>query len=121
MLSLCRGLTHITCQQMRCSFSQQTSSSVRGLNDRTFSTNYFDFDDENSTGSEQLKEEWPVTKFNTILNTCPHGHRTIIERFGKFHEARDPGLFWAIPFVDKISYVIETRLRHNEQIFRKFF
>ena len=108
MLSLRRGLTHITRQQMRCSFSQQSSSSVRRLNDRKFSTNYFD-DDVLPMGGEQLKEEWPVTKFNTILNTCPHGHRTIIERFGKFHEARDPGLFWAIPFVDKISYVIDMR------------
>ena len=104
MLSLRRGLTHITRQLMRCSFSQQSSSSVR----RKFSTNLF-ADDPMPMGSEQLKEEWPVTKFNTILNTCPHGHQTIIERFGKFHEARDPGLFWAIPFVDKISYVIDMR------------
>ena len=74
MLSLCRGLTHITCQQMRCSFSQQTSSSVRGLNDRTFSTNYFDFDDENSTGSEQL--------LNALVNFMK---LEILDCFGQFH------------------------------------
>ena len=52
---------------------------------------------------------WPVRKFNTVLNICHNGENVIIERFGKFHKIQPPGLFFAIPFIDKISYVVNQR------------
>lgn len=54
---------------------------------------------------------WPVTKTNTIINIVPQGHKYVVERFGKLHAIHDSGLFFAIPFVDTISYVIDVRER----------
>lgn len=52
---------------------------------------------------------WPPSKFNTILNVCPRGQEMVIERFGKMQTIRQPGLFFAIPFVDRINYVVDVR------------
>lgn len=52
---------------------------------------------------------WPPTKANTVLNVCPRGFNMVVERFGKLHEIHDSGLFFAIPFVDRIRSVIDTR------------
>jgi regulator of protease activity HflC (stomatin/prohibitin superfamily) len=52
---------------------------------------------------------WPPTKFNTILNVCPRGKHMVVERFGKLSAIRDAGLFFAIPFIDRINYVVDTR------------
>lgn len=53
--------------------------------------------------------KWPPTKFNTIANVCPRGYNMVVERFGKLHEIRDAGLFFAIPMVDRIRYVVDNR------------
>lgn len=55
--------------------------------------------------------KWPLTKTNTIFNIVPQGHKYVVERFGKLHSIQDSGWFVAIPFVDKISYVIDVRER----------
>ena len=54
---------------------------------------------------------WPITKTNTIINIVPQGHKYIVERFGKLHQIHDSGLFFAIPFVDSIAYVVDVRER----------
>jgi len=54
---------------------------------------------------------WPVTKANTILNIVPQGERHIVERFGKLLEIQDSGYFFAIPIIDRIAYIIDTRER----------
>lgn len=54
---------------------------------------------------------WPLTKTNTVLNIVPQGKRFIVERFGKLNEIHNSGFFFAIPFVDHIAYVIDTRER----------
>ena len=54
---------------------------------------------------------WPVTKTNTIINIVPQGHKYVVERFGKLHEIHDSGLFFAVPFVDSIAYVVDVRER----------
>ena len=54
---------------------------------------------------------WPVTKSNTILNIVPQGKRFVVERFGKLSAIHDSGYFFAVPFVDQISYVIDVRER----------
>ena len=38
-------------------------------------------------------------------------HRFVVERFGKLHSIEDPGWFLAIPWVDKISYIVDMRER----------
>jgi hypothetical protein len=55
--------------------------------------------------------QWPLTKTNSIFNIVPQGHKYVVERFGKLHSIQDSGWFVAIPFVDKISYVIDIRER----------
>lgn len=55
--------------------------------------------------------QWPITKSNTIFNIVPQGHKYVVERFGKLHSIQDSGFFFAIPFVDQISYVIDVRER----------
>jgi len=54
---------------------------------------------------------WPITRKNTILNIVPEGERYVVERFGKLHAIHDSGYFFAIPVVDKISYVVDVRER----------
>ncbi len=49
------------------------------------------------------------SKANTILNICPQQKRMIVERFGKFDREIDSGLFIALPFIDKIRFVIDMR------------
>lgn len=53
--------------------------------------------------------QWPPHKFNTIVNVCPRGYNMIVERFGRMHDIKEAGLFFAIPFVDRINYVVDTR------------
>ena len=55
--------------------------------------------------------QWPVTKSNTIFNIVPQGHKYVVERFGKLHSIQDSGYFLAIPWVDRIAYVIDIRER----------
>lgn len=52
---------------------------------------------------------WPPRKFNTILNVCPRGQHMVVERLGRLHTIHDAGLFVAIPFIDRINYVVDTR------------
>lgn len=54
---------------------------------------------------------WPITGTNTILNIVPKGKRYVVERLGKLSDIHDSGPFFAIPFVDQISYVIDVRER----------
>lgn len=37
--------------------------------------------------------------------------RYVVERFGKLHSIEDSGWFLAVPFVDKIAYIIDIRER----------
>lgn len=49
------------------------------------------------------------SKLNTIINICPQGHKMIIERLGKYLRTQEPGLFLAIPLVDRIRYTFDMR------------
>ncbi len=51
---------------------------------------------------------WPITKRNTVINIVAQETTAVIERFGKFHKLKK-GIFFAIPFVDKIAYLIDKR------------
>lgn len=37
-------------------------------------------------------KRWPVKKFNTVVNICDVGEVHIIERLGKLHAVRQPGI-----------------------------
>jgi len=65
---------------------------------------------DNSPSSTNLSH-WPITKANTILNIVPQGHKFVVERLGKLSSIQDSGFFFAIPIIDKISYVIDERER----------
>ncbi len=54
---------------------------------------------------------WPLTKPNTILNIVPQGKLYIVERLGKLETVQPSGYFLAVPFIDRIAYVIDTRER----------
>jgi regulator of protease activity HflC (stomatin/prohibitin superfamily) len=43
-------------------------------------------------------------KWNTVLLMVPQAKVWMIDRFGKFSRAAEPGLNFAIPFVEKIAY-----------------
>ena len=53
--------------------------------------------------------KWPISKPNTILNICPAGFNIIVERLGSPLPIQKPGWFIAIPFVDRIKYVVDQR------------
>lgn len=46
---------------------------------------------------------------NFGINICNSGELHVIERFGKYKKVINPGLYCAIPFVDKIAYIVETK------------
>lgn len=48
-------------------------------------------------------------KSNTVINVCPKGTEMVVERLGKFHTKQGEGWFFAIPLVDRISHVHDTR------------
>eukprot|EP00543_Licmophora_paradoxa_P005103 CAMPEP_0202448858 /NCGR_PEP_ID=MMETSP1360-20130828/7647_1 /ASSEMBLY_ACC=CAM_ASM_000848 /TAXON_ID=515479 /ORGANISM="Licmophora paradoxa, Strain CCMP2313" /LENGTH=350 /DNA_ID=CAMNT_0049066597 /DNA_START=97 /DNA_END=1149 /DNA_ORIENTATION=- len=64
-----------------------------------------------SLGGSSSSTSWPVRKTNTIFNIVPQGQRYVVERLGKLHRIHDSGWFIAIPFIDTISYAIDTRER----------
>jgi hypothetical protein len=72
-------------------------------------TNLYSFDGAGSSGLEL--NHWPITKSNTILNIVPQGNKYVVERLGKMSAIQESGYFFAIPFIDQISYVIDARER----------
>jgi regulator of protease activity HflC (stomatin/prohibitin superfamily) len=70
-----------------------------------FTSSYKNF----STTNDETNLQWPIKKINTILNVCPQGYKIIVERFGTMKSIQESGLFFAIPFVDKLSYTIDMR------------
>ena len=56
-----------------------------------------------------MTEKWPVSKSNTILNIVPQGQEFVVERLGRYHATQKSGWFFAIPFVDAITYRIDMR------------
>ena len=60
---------------------------------------------ENKEGTETLSRPCPFQSY------FPMFYRYVVERFGKLHSIEDSGWFVAIPFVDKIAYIIDIRER----------
>lgn len=54
-------------------------------------------------------ENFITSRKNTILNVCSQNENVLIERLGKFHRVQGPGLFFAIPFFDKLKYCVDIR------------
>lgn len=46
---------------------------------------------------------------NFIINICNQNDNIIIERLGKYSRLQKPGIFLAIPLIDKLRYVIDMR------------
>jgi regulator of protease activity HflC (stomatin/prohibitin superfamily) len=49
------------------------------------------------------------SKFNTFINICNQNENIVIERFGQFRKVQKPGIFLAIPYIDKLKYTIDMR------------
>ena len=54
-------------------------------------------------------DKWPRTQANTLVNVCPQGERMVVERLGKLEAIKESGWFLAIPFIDRIAYIIDMR------------
>jgi regulator of protease activity HflC (stomatin/prohibitin superfamily) len=46
---------------------------------------------------------------NFFINICSQNENIVIERLGKFKRVQKPGIFIAIPFIDKLKYCIDSR------------
>jgi regulator of protease activity HflC (stomatin/prohibitin superfamily) len=46
-----------------------------------------------------------------VVRKTTEWERVIVLRFGRFHKVKGPGLFIAIPFIDKIARLIDLRIR----------
>ncbi|KAJ9457449.1 hypothetical protein DIPPA_30229 [Diplonema papillatum] len=53
----------------------------------------------------------PINKGICIV---PQGELWVVERFGKFHTAMEPGLTFLIPFIDRIGYVHSSKEQAHE-------
>ncbi|MES1908577.1 MAG: hypothetical protein MHM6MM_001486 [Cercozoa sp. M6MM] len=62
-----------------------------------------------SAATSGIPDEWPRSKVNTLINVCPEGTQIIVERFGRYLRTESPGLFAAIPVIDKLAYMIDMR------------
>merc|ERR1719433_718856 len=50
----------------------------------------------------------PRARANTVLNICHQGTTTVVERFGKYYNNVQPGIFLAIPLIDTL-YTVDLR------------
>ena len=95
--------------------SAAVSVARRGLH--SSAPSLYNFDDlltrGNAKGPGQGRtiDRWPESKANTILNIVPQGERHVVERLGKMHHCYESGFFFAIPWIDKVSYIIDMRER----------
>lgn len=54
--------------------------------------------------------DWPKSQTVFGLHYCPTGKNMIIERKGEFNKLIDkPGMFFALPFLDHIKYIVDMR------------
>ena len=51
---------------------------------------------------------FPPIKRNTIINFGRQGTHYVVERFGKFSRVEPPGLFFTVPFIERI-YAVDMR------------
>lgn len=86
----------------RASLGARGVGPFNGLTVRNFSYQ-FDF----RRGSSRMP--WPRSMVNTMFCICPQGENMVIERFGKKLYTQEPGLFFAIPLVDRIAYRVDMR------------
>jgi len=54
--------------------------------------------------SDDIPEN-PRSRTNTLVNMCHQGTVMVVERFGKYSHQVNPGLFIAIPFVDRLHSI----------------
>lgn len=59
----------------------------------------------------KTETEWPVRRSNTVVNVCSQGERMVIERLGSLHKIQEPGIFFTIPFIDRIAFRVDMRER----------
>ena len=104
-----RVITHVkhASSKQQCTLQQSFIRSY-STTKPTFYT--FDAAGGDGTGLYEL-HRWPLTKSNTILNIVPQGKLFVVERLGKLETIQPSGFFFAIPLVDRIAYVIDTRER----------
>jgi regulator of protease activity HflC (stomatin/prohibitin superfamily) len=63
-----------------------------------------------STGYQlQDKTKYIHSKVNTFLNICNQNENIVIERLGQFNRIQKPGIFLALPIIDKLKYTIDMR------------
>jgi SPFH domain / Band 7 family len=92
------------------SSNRPTFRAVEGARSHSFRSFSYVFDGFGSQGGGS-SWQWPVTKSNTVFNIVPQGHKYVVERFGKLHSIQDSGYFFAVPWVDRIAYVVDIRER----------
>jgi regulator of protease activity HflC (stomatin/prohibitin superfamily) len=48
------------------------------------------------------------------LQLAHHWEKAVILRLGRFHRLRGPGLFWLLPFADRVARFVDTRIRATD-------
>jgi regulator of protease activity HflC (stomatin/prohibitin superfamily) len=48
------------------------------------------------------------------LQLAHHWEKVVILRLGRFHRLRGPGLFWLLPFADRVARFVDTRIRATD-------
>lgn len=109
--SLTRHATNVTQKSLRKStpLNQFIAATNNSRSYFTTRPTLYSFDPSSSGGDEL--HNWPISKTNTILNIVPQGKRFVVERFGKLEVIQPSGFFFAIPLVDRIAYIVDTRER----------
>lgn len=81
--------------------SPSSSSSLARHSSRKFSFFSQLYSEHEQQRLPQNPEHFP----NTFINICPQSSFIVVETFGRFSETVQPGLFFAIPFVQKLKIV----------------
>ena len=57
----------------------------------------------------KIYDNFIKSRGNTVINICSQNENIIVERLGKFQRVQGPGLFFAIPFFDRLKYCVDIR------------
>jgi regulator of protease activity HflC (stomatin/prohibitin superfamily) len=56
-----------------------------------------------------LSGRYMRSRMNTLINICNQNENIVVERLGKFHRIQKPGIFLALPILDKLQFIIDIR------------
>jgi regulator of protease activity HflC (stomatin/prohibitin superfamily) len=111
------------CKNMFASFLKETGKGIAGgriprqaaappsaFQRRHFSKSFHISETNDAKIRSLMQDGRFVGATNHVVHFVPEGSQLVIERFGRFHSVRQSGITFLLPFLDRIAYVVDSRL-----------